>query len=298
MELHSYPTVFNLEHRAIEGILDGYVHVQEKIDGSQMSFCLDDDGTLLARSKRARLYPGASGMFQAALDYLESVKPRINGGLVYRAEYLQKPKHNVLSYSRVPKGYLVLFDIEYKGEDQAYVGYNLLEKEAGRLGIDVIPMFYEGEGMTSDELTELLKSESILGGTLIEGVVVKNYSQFTMEKKIAVAKVVATEYKEVHSDEWRKANPTKADIIEQLITQYATPIRWQKAVQNMRDDGNLVNGPQDIGPLLVEINQDILKEEADTIKDVLFKHFWKQIGRGVTRGFPEWYKEQLSAAQP
>lgn len=40
---HSYPAVFNLGHKAIESLLtSGPVIVEEKIDGSQFSFGVDD----------------------------------------------------------------------------------------------------------------------------------------------------------------------------------------------------------------------------------------------------------------
>ncbi len=43
-----------------------------------------------------------------------------------------------------------------------------------------------------------------------------------------------------------------------------------------------------------EIPTDVLKECEDEIKEKLFKHFWPKISRGVTRGIPEWYKDQLA----
>ena len=52
--------------------------------------------------------------------------------------------------------------------------------------------------------------------------------------------------------------------------------------------------PADIGMLIKAIPEDILKEEGEAIKDALFAHFWQFIRRGVTRGFPEYYKEMLA----
>ena len=39
---------------------------------------------------------------------------------------------------------------------------------------------------------------------------------------------------------------------------------------------------------------DIDEEEQDYIKDVLYKHFVKDIKRHVTHGLPEWYKIKLA----
>ena len=51
--LHSYPSIFNLGHRAVAGLLGGPVIVEEKIDGSQFSFGVTVDGEIVTRSKGA-----------------------------------------------------------------------------------------------------------------------------------------------------------------------------------------------------------------------------------------------------
>ncbi len=59
----------------------------------------------------------------------------------------------------------------------------------------------------------------------------------------------------------------------------------------------MVDAPKDIGPLMAEIPADIFKECEEEIKNQLFKHFWPQIKRISTAGFPEWYKDKLLEAQ-
>ena len=51
---HSYPSIFNLGHKAIERLLDGPVNVEEKIDGSQFSFGLID-GQIRVKSKSVEM---------------------------------------------------------------------------------------------------------------------------------------------------------------------------------------------------------------------------------------------------
>lgn len=38
-------------------------------------------------------------------------------------------------------------------------------------------------------------------------------------------------------------------------------------------------------------------KEKEWIKEQLFEYFWKEISRGITKGLPEWYKEQLVKGQ-
>ena len=97
----------------------------------------------------------------------------------------------------------------------------------------------------------------------------------------------------VHAGEWRKNNPTQGDILNQLIERYRTPARWAKAVQHLREDGKITDTPKDIGLLIKEIGDDVERECAAEIRDILFAHFWPDIRRGLMRGMPEWYKEQV-----
>lgn len=123
--------------------------------------------------------------------------------------------------------------------------------------------------------------------------VVKNYYRFGIDKKILIGKFVSAAFKEKHAGEWRESNPTKADVVEFLVTQLKTDARGRKAIQHLREAGQITDTPQDIGPLLKEIKADIEREETDAVKEALFKHFWPQIARGSTAGFPEWYKKEL-----
>jgi hypothetical protein len=138
-----------------------------------------------------------------------------------------------------------------------------------------------------------MKQVSFLGGNKVEGVVLKNYARFGVDKKFLVAKVVSEEFKEIHRHEWKSANPGRTDIVEMLIAGLKTPARWNKAIQHLKERGLLSDAPQDIGLLLNEIKLDTLNECELDIKDELFKHFWPRIARGIIAGFPEYYKGKL-----
>lgn len=290
--IHSYPSVYQLGHRAIEGIFNGPVTIEEKIDGSQFSFGIID-GELQARSKNQQIIISApDSMFGNACIEICELMPQLHPGWVYRCEYLAKPKHNALAYSRVPVHHLIVYDIDTGNE--AYMSTTEKYVETNRLGLEHVPSFFVGEVKSLEMFKELLDRESILGGTKIEGVVVKNYSLFTQEKKVAMGKYVSEAFKEKHEKEWGAANPSGKDVAQQLIEELRTEARWQKAVQHLRERGELDNSPKDIGALIREVPADILKEEKEHIMDVLFGHFWKQIARGVNAGLAEWYKEQLA----
>jgi hypothetical protein len=254
------------------------------------------DGVLKCRSKGQELVIDApEKMFAAGVQTVAELD--LHDGWTYRGEYLQKPKHNTLVYSRVPVGHVIIFDINT--EEATYLSYAEKEDEAGRIGLEVVPYFGGIDRIDLEVFKELLTRESILGGTTIEGVVLKplGYDIFGQDKKCIMGKYVSEAFKEKHKHEWKAGNPGGADIIQNLIVQLKTEARWRKAVQHLRDAGELENEYKDIGKLMKALNSDVLKEEECWIKEELFKWAWAKINRGVNSGFAEWYKLQLAEAQ-
>lgn len=291
--IHSMAEIFHVAHKAMDEIFNGPVVIQEKVDGSQFSFRMTEDLELQMRSKGQELLWDApsSSMFKPAMEAVQDRAMLLIPGTIYRGEFLAKPKHNSLAYDRIPKDHVVLFEIETGlgsfGTTQQ------LQSAAHHLGFDVVPVLFEGQWREPlADLTRFFDTESYLGGQKIEGIVVKNYAQFLHGKPL-LAKLVSDKFKEVHAKEWKQSNPGGKDIIEILIECYAVEARWAKSVQHLRDEGKLTNSPVDIGPLLKEVSADIRKEEEDIIKETLFQWAWPKISRGVSRGFPEWYKQQI-----
>ena len=294
--INSYPSVYAVGHKVIKDLFVGEVAVEEKIDGSQFSMGVVN-GELCCRSKGKHMIALAieavlKKMFAKAIETATELKEELHPEWIYRCEFLQKPKHNVLLYDRVPKKNLVLYDVMVGIED--YASYVTKEAEAKRLGLDCVPLLYFGKISELSVLNELLETVSVLGGTLVEGVVVKNYDLFTQQKKYAIGKYVSEKFKEVADGDWKRRNPSQNDLLQQLIVRYRTEARWSKAVQHLEERGELLGEPKDIGSLMKEVAIDTKKECEEEIKDILFKHYWKKIQRGITGGLAEWYKEELA----
>jgi hypothetical protein len=288
---HSYPKIFALGHRAVSTIFDDDVIVEEKVDGSQFSFG-KFDGKLRCRSKGKEIdLDVPEKMFMAAVDAVRERFHQLKDGYTYRGEYLQKPTHNALAYDRVPQGHIMIFDINTGHE--SYLSPSAKASEADIIGFECVPLIWHGKVCSSTELKSYLDRESILGGQKIEGVVVKSLTQFGPDKKAMMGKFVSEAFKEVHKKAWGESNPTGKDIVAQLVLQYRSEMRWEKAIQHLRDDGVLTNSPQDIGKLIQSIKQDVREECEDAIKEALFKWAWPSVERQLIKGFPEFYKERL-----
>jgi hypothetical protein len=301
----SYPSIFNLGHKAVRDLLTVEVNVEEKVDGSQFSFgrFADVDHTgeswgLRVRSKGVVMNIAApESMFKEACDTVMRLGQDLHEGWTYRGECLKKPGHNALIYDRVPKGNIIIFDINIG--DQEFLPYDEKVKECERLGLECVPLLFSGNLTDIGEFRKFLENVSILGGQNIEGVVVKpkGYNLYGVDKKVLFGKFVSEAFKEVHAKTWGENNPGMGDIIQKIIAGCSTQARWQKALQHLREAGQIEDSVKDIGLLMREIPEDVKKECEDEIKEALFAYAWPHIKRGVARGCPEWYKDYLLRQQ-
>lgn len=272
-------------------MFQGPVLVEEKIDGSQFSFCTEN-GQLLLRSKGAEIYAdNPEKMFSLGVAAVKELAPVLHEGWTYRVEYLQKPKHNCMKYDRVPALNIILFDINTG--DEVYLTREEKEEEAARLGLEITPVLYQGLVDSPETLYGLLQRDSILGGGKIEGIVVKNYNQFGMDKKVLMGKFVTEEFKETHSKKWKADNPNLGDVVDRIVATLRSEVRWNKSIARMKEAGKLEGSPRDIGILIREIQDDIRAEEIDFIQQKLLEYALPRIVRASTGGFPEHYKKLL-----
>lgn len=286
MNIESYPKVRSYYDKCVRPLFEkgSVVEIQEKIDGSQISFGWGPAG-LWVRSRRADAFGNA--MFSEAIEHLRSHEDRLFPGCVYRGEYLRKPKHNVLAYGRVPRGHIALFDVQ-----RDCSGVASLSCHSDDLNIEKVKTLYVGPALSPEQIIErFMDMESQLGGCKIEGVVVKPAKRdlFFSDGKPMVAKIVSDRFREKKK---RKVSP-RTGVEHQIADALSTEARWQKALAHLREEGKLTGSMRDVGPLMREVNLDILEEEEDWIKGKLFKSYWGQISRAVTRGLPDWYRSIL-----
>lgn len=312
-KLRSYPKVWNLGSRPIEGILGGYVIVQEKLDGSQIRWTWGNDGSLHVMSKNAWQYGGPQGvvtpqpLFQPAIEHLLTVDvDRLWEGLqrfyprnrfTFYGETLAAPKHNVLAYNRVPRGNIALFDMEgnmnasMRDMAEPYNYKRVLELAANLMGVEAVPQYHLDNPSLADLQGLADEMPPMLGGDHVEGLVIKAYNKIDSQfGHIMMGKFVRPEFREKHSKEWKAS---KHDPIDRIVESLNTENRWRKAYEHLRDDGLLEHTPRDIGKLIAEVKRDVVEEEHDWIAEKLVEAFLPQIMRAVGRGLPEWYKQHL-----
>ena len=295
---HSWPKIYALGSKEVLDILKYEVDVTEKIDGSQIGFGVVD-GELVIRSKGALINPVMPPkMFRSAVSYITSIKDELNPEFFYYGECLETPRHNKLKYERVPMHNVALYGIREGG---IFLDYLSIADEALRLGFDVVPLLHEvyDESVSPEDLDEMLKNtKSFLGGE-IEGIVISSpYSMPGEREPFMQAKLVRQEFKEVKA----RGNRTPAakgsieETVQEAFAAFCTEARWDKAIQHLKEDGKIVGSNTDIGPIIKEIQKDVMEEEGEYVKEMLWTLYRKRFLTAVVDGFPRYYQERLLAA--
>lgn len=288
---HSPQKIHSIGHNLITGIFENEVLIEEKVDGSFFAFGIFN-GKLKVRSKGVEINPvDLGGMFAKAVETVKSIQHLLTDGFTYRGEYLSKPKHNTLAYDRNPNKHIILFDI--CSAEEVYLSYTDKVAEANRLGLEVVPVIYQGKVESPNTLLALLDTISVLGGQKIEGIVIKNYTKFGVDHKAMFGKYVSEAFKEIHGKDWKDRNPSRQDVVQVLGDSLRTPARWHKSIQHLKEKGLLTNSPKDIGLLMKEVKEDITIEAQDHIKTELYNYFIRDILGITVKGLPEFYKEEL-----
>ena len=293
--MKAFPKIFAIGTDYIRDIFKEAVEITEKIDGSQFGFGNLNGNVVIRIKGKQMFFENPEKMFLEAIEYIKLLSHDLPPNMFFYCEYLRKPKHNALVYSRIPKNHLMLFGVmditeRFINEHEALVVF------ADSLQIEPIPLLYQGFIHDPLTLNQILKRESILGGCEIEGVVIKNYTrQFLLGGQpmpLMAGKYISEKFKEVQQKKLATEHTGRGkwDLFKES---YRTDARWRKEVQHLSEKGVLQNAPQDIGCLLKEIQKDIADEEKDNIKEFLWNEFGQEVLRHATKGFPEWYKQHL-----
>lgn len=126
--MYSFPKIFQLGTVYVQDIFNEPVEITEKIDGSHFKFWIDEEGHLKTFSRGSEIFPESSDkLFKPVLEWAHSIKDKLGRGTVYYGETLCRPKHNVLTYNRVPTNNFCLFGCSLLNNTEFLNHYELIE---------------------------------------------------------------------------------------------------------------------------------------------------------------------------
>lgn len=278
MKQKKYHSIVRYGHNSTKGVLNkgDEIIIQEKIDGANASFSVVD-GELKCWSRNRELDENNTleGFYDWACKNIDAEK--LLEGVVYFGEWTVRHK---IVYEGYEKQFF-LYDI-YNLFLEEYVSFSMVQDEAKRLGLQLVPIFFEGEFESFDQLmsyvgrTEL--NGRLKGNITGEGIVVKNVKYRDKFGKQLFVKLVVDSFTEVLRQKKPKDPNKKLSVDELKVKECLTTARVEKQIFKLIDDGllNKDYGIEDMGKLLKSVTpmiaEDILKEEMQdsnlTIKDI------------------------------
>ena len=237
MEFKKYQHVERYGTTEVENIEFGLTFVFPKIDGTNSSVWLDDDGIVQcgSRNRQLTLEKDNAG-FRAYINTQDNIKQCVidNPNLRLYGEWLFP--HTIKTYQDGAWRHFYVFDVMEKCDngEECYLAYDKYKLIMDKYNIDYIPPICVLENATYDSYADQLEKNVFLiqdGKGCGEGIVIKNYNYKNKFGKINWAKIVTSEFKEKHA---HKMQPTdtplqcKAIVEREITDKYITPALCEK----------------------------------------------------------------------
>ena len=285
--MKKYPKVLSLGQPLIADIFGHPVEISEKVDGSQCRIQLTDD---FVKCGSKNVNCADEKMFRLAHEQAERIWNEqiwwtFGDEITLFTEFLNKEKHNVLIYGRVPQNNLYLFGAMADGK---HLQTDELIELAKELQIEPPCIFASQKIVESQsDIEEYLEIQSVLGNVKVEGVVIKQYHE-TYPALLAstqaftgypmAGKLVRDDFKERLNKEW-SAKKQRETPLAKVATEFFTDARFRKAIQHLEDEGKITYEMNNLKYIIPEFYTDLVDEERDEIVKLAMSDFWRQLKR-------------------
>lgn len=258
-----------------------HITITEKIDGANAAVAYDaENGRLVAFSRRQML--NADNTLQGFYAHVLTFDPvkwadaTSNGRYIVFGEWLVK--HTIRYPDEFMRQFYV-FDV-WDTQIEQYVPWFLTHQIANTLGLKTVPLFYDGEFTSWDDIYAMVGRTHMGAEPTGEGIVIK--SQDRLDNRFsgtpAYVKIVAKEFSEVHQSKPQKEiDPAKIaarQAAEDLAATIVTQRRVEKAIQKFVEDGIVPEDwdEKDLGTLARNlpraIYDDCVKEEREIVNQI------------------------------
>lgn len=269
------------------------IQISEKVDGANASIALDDNGNLVAYSRKNELnYQNTLRGFWNYVQTLDKEKFQDLGKYVCFGEWLisHTVKYNADAYNK-----WYVYDM-YDTETEEWLPQSVVKEFAESHGLEYIHVLYEGEFISWDHCRTFLNSPAY--GDSQEGIVVKNMSKLNSPdvRQPFYLKIVNDSFMETkaHNHIKKVLDPQhqeEKNQAEEIANEVVTKARVQKEIHKMIDEGILPEKlqPKDMSVvarnLPKRIYDDIVKEELKRISDTIGNQYFGKAVNAVTMNY-------------
>lgn len=238
----------------VDGLLNGKVFVQPKIDGTNTSVWMENGH--LCFGKRSQVMGegddnrGVKAKYQNDARYLEFFNQHPD--VILYGEWLVK--HTISSYLADAWNKLYIFDVcreDAEGNIIEWIPYETYSVWLDKLGIEYIPVMAVLENPTIEDISKLTEENHYLlpEGQIGEGVVIKRYDYVNPYGRTTWGKIVRTVFKAKAKAPFKgNEDSIEAQIIEDLFTPEFVLKEYEK-IKQLPDLNSKTIIPRTIGTI-------------------------------------------------
>lgn len=235
MKFRTYPKIHRLGKEETDGILDGPVTIQEKVDGANVSIWYDN-GEIKCGSRTRELGDDEFNGFTAYVkEHEENLKRffEIVPTVRLYGEWLVK---HTITYPDEAYKRVYLYDM-YDDSTDEYYPQRYVKTTAQALGFEYPHIFVEEEVLTEEKIKEYVGLSTI--GASGEGVVIKRQGFKNKWGNHCYAKLVTEHFKESNAIVFGGNNKHSETYWEMyVVNKYCTMSRVTKIMQKLQPEVN------------------------------------------------------------
>ena len=275
MEFVKYQHVERFGTTEVQNIELGECYIFPKIDGTNGSVWLDDNGEIQAGSRKRHLsIDNDNAGFCKWVKEQSNLFNYLKENPTHRLFGEWLVKHSLDTYRDDAWRRFYVFDVAIDKDDNEirhdgdsklkYLHYEKYQPLLEKHGIDYIPPIAIIDRGSYDQFINQLDKNVFLiqdGKGVGEGIVIKNYDFYNKYGRQTWAKIVTSEYKEKHS---KKMGAPKVEgkkmIEEEIAKEYVTKSLVEKVYAKIDNDSGFTN--KKIPELLNTVYHDVIKEDC------------------------------------
>lgn len=295
-----YPDIERYDNKncLIKNFSTGSFEISEKIDGSNCSIVVNENGDLEFGKRNSNIFEGKddksfSGVIKWAKEKDWTELPLIPPFIVF-GEMVKISERsdgsprcaNKIQYKKADP--FVAYEIYFPVKDIYASVHSSLSLPAW---LSTVPIWKTTERIDYEELLKTMPKNSLYSeGDKIEGIIIKRLelnSDDVFAFVIERSKIVSEEFREI-----KGIKKLRGNTYEEIAESVCTLNRISKIMQK----GNYYNN-EDIGKIIKETIEDAFKEEENALKDLCWKEAKKNIGKAfpnvIRKHIFEIFKEQV-----
>lgn len=296
MTFHKYMHLERLGTNEVDGIEVGTCHVFPKLDGTNASVWMDDEGNIKAgsRNRELTLEKDNAGFYAWVLeneDWFKSFFRETNVNNTLYGEWLVP--HSLKTYRDDAWRRFYVFDVLERNVS-GYLPYEMYKPWMDQHGFDYLAPLAIVKNGSIESFERCLEKNTFYikeGEGTGEGIVIKNYSWQNDYGRVVWAKLVTNQFKEIHHKEMGAPEVGQQTLEEKIAEEFVTQHLVDKVYAKIENEDGWSS--KMIGKLLGVVWHDLVTEEIWEItkKYKNPKIDFKQLQRYTTQRIKELKRE-------